>query len=113
METQVYSPSMPAISYTVIATFLDEATCAEYAAWLQDGHIDQVLSHGGDSATLVRMDRATSNDPIRLEVRYIFPTRGVFDRYVEHHAPALRADGLKRFPQERGVSFARTVGEVV
>lgn len=104
---------MAAIAYTVIATFPDEATRAEYAAWLQDGHIDQVLSHGGHSASLVRLDRAAPDDPIRLEVRYIFPTREVFERYVEHHAPALRADGLKRFPPERGVSFTRTIGQII
>lgn len=104
---------MPAIAYTVVASFPDESLCAEYAAWLQDGHIDQVLSKGGHSATLVRLDRASPGDPARLEVRYLFPTREVFDRYVEHHAPALRADGLRRFPPERGVLFVRTIGEVI
>lgn len=104
---------MARIAYTVIATFPDQRTMDEYIAWLEDGHIDQVLERGGHSAMIVRLDRAQAKDPIRCEVRYLFSTRENFDRYVEHHAPALRADGLKRFPPDRGIRFERTVGEVV
>jgi hypothetical protein len=45
--------------------------------------------------------------------QYIFTTRELFDRYVSTFAPALRADGLKRFPPERGITFERLVGEIV
>lgn len=104
---------MPAIAYTVVATFPDQATMDEYVRWLEDGHIDQVIAGGAHSAMIVRLDRTATADPHRVEVRYIFSTRTALDRYVEHHAPALRAQGLEKFPPSRGISFARTVGEVV
>jgi hypothetical protein len=31
---------------------------------------------------------------------------------VRHHAPALRADGLKHFPPESGVTTERQVAEI-
>jgi len=104
---------MTRVAYTVIATFPDQRTLDEYIAWLEDGHIDQVIEHGAHSAMIVRLDRGQPTDPIRCEVRYLFSTRENFDKYVELHAPALRADGLKKFPPERGIKFERTIGEIV
>lgn len=100
------------IAYTVTATFPDEATRDEYIAWLEDGHIDQVIRNGAHSAMIVVLDHAVG-DPIVVEVRYIFPTREVFDRYIAEFAPALRADGLKRFPPERGIEFHRNTGSIL
>jgi hypothetical protein len=45
-------------------------------------------------------------------VRYHFPSREAFAAYERDHAPRLRADGLRRFPPERGVSYRRSVGVV-
>ena len=101
------------IAYTVIATFPDEATRDEYIAWLEDGHVDQVIKGGAHSAAIVKLDRPTPADPIQAEVRYIFATRSLLDQYIQNHAPALRADGLKRFPPERGITFRRTTGEIL
>jgi hypothetical protein len=100
---------MPAIAYAVTATFTDRTTADEYVSWLNDGHLNQVIEHGAQSAMIVRItDPAT---PIQVESRYIFPTRQAFDRYVAEFAPKLRADGLHRFPPSR-VSFERRTGEV-
>jgi hypothetical protein len=104
---------MKRIAYTVTATLPDEATAREYIAWLEGGHIDQVIEGGAHSAIIVRMDHDNAGDLPRIEVRYIFSTREVFDRYVREHAPRLRADGLKRFGPERRINFARSVGEIV
>jgi hypothetical protein len=102
---------MSAIAYTVIATFPDRQTADEYIAWLEDGHVDQVIEHGAHTAMIVRVsDPAT---PIQVECRYIFSTRQAFDRYVSEYAPALRAEGLERFPPQRQVRFERRVGEVI
>lgn len=101
------------IAYTVIATFPDRATRDEYIAWLEDGHVDQVIKGGAHSASIVKLDQTSATDPVRAEVRYFFSTRALYERYIEHHAPALRADGLRRFGPERGISFQRTVGEIV
>ncbi len=101
------------IAYTVIATLPDERTREEYLTWLEDGHVDAVIAAGAHSAAIIRLDRGTPRDPIVVEVRYIFSTREVLDKYLKDSAPALRAEGLKRFPPERGVSFRRTVGEIL
>lgn len=104
-------PTMGAIAYSVIASLPDEATAREYLAWLEDGHVDQVVQHGAHAAMIVRVLEPAS--PLQVETRYIFANRQAFDRYVADVAPALRADGLKRFPPERGVRFERRLGEIV
>ncbi len=93
----------------VQATLPDEATAREYVAWLEDGHVDQVVGHGAHSAMIVRLE----GDPPRVETHYVFGTREMYEQYVSKHAAALRADGLKRFPPERGVKFERRLGEIV
>ena len=103
--------SMSAICYMVIATLPDAATAAEYVAWLEDGHVDRVIDGGAHSAMIVRLDREAESPP-RVMVQYIFPTRERFERYVSEFAPALRADGLKRFGPERGVRMERLIGDV-
>lgn len=97
------------ILYTVTATLPDEATAGEYITWLEDGHVDQVVTAGAHSGMIVRLE----GQPIRVRTQYVFSTRETFDRYVERDAPALRADGLKRFPPERAITFARDIGEIL
>ncbi len=102
---------MTRICYMVVATLPDENTEAEYVSWLEDGHVDAVISHGAHSAMIVKLEPKEGRP--RVMTQYIFTTRPGFDRYVAEHAPALRADGLRRFPLERGIVFERTVGEIV
>ncbi len=104
---------MSAIAYTVSATLPDDDTAARYIAWLEDGHIDAVIKGGAHSAMIVRMERESPTDPPRVETRYIFATRAAFETYVQHHAPALRAEGLKLFGPASGVRFARSIGQVL
>lgn len=47
-----------------------------------------------------------------VETQYVFPSRKAFDDYVRDHAPALRADGLKHFPPESGLTYSRQVAEI-
>ena len=102
---------MTRICYMVVATLPDAATKDEYISWLEDGHVDAVVNHGAHSAMIVKLEPAAGKP--RVMTQYIFPTRAIFDRYIADFAPALRADGLKRFPPERGIAFERTIGEIV
>lgn len=102
---------MGAIAYSVVATLPDQQTADEYVAWLEDGHVDKVVEGGAHSAMIVRMVEPES--PTQVEVRYIFANRQAFDRYVSLAAPGLRAEGLRKFPPERGVRFDRRLGEVI
>jgi hypothetical protein len=96
----------------VIATLPTQAVADEYVAWLEDGHVDQVINHGAHAAMIVRLEDGGEGPSRRVMTHYVFSTREIFDRYVQHHAPALRADGLKRFSPERGVKMERLVGEI-
>jgi len=97
------------ILYMVTATLPDAETAREYIAWLEDGHVDQVIEGGAHSGMIVRLE----GEPVRVETHYVFATRARFDEYVAKHAPALREDGLKRFPPERSIQFERRIGEIL
>ena len=101
---------MPQIAYTVTATFEDEQTCDDFVRWLRAGHISDVVRGGAASGSVIVITEPAS--PLSVECRYLFPSREAYDRYVVEHAPALRAEGLARFPSQRGVAFHRSVGEV-
>lgn len=107
------------LCYAVIATLPNSQLADEYVAWLEDGHVDAVVKGGAHSAMIVRLHAAHPTPGVaapverRVMTQYIFTTREVFDQYVTRHAPALRADGLKRFGPERGVSFERLLGDIV
>ncbi|HVZ93665.1 MAG TPA: DUF4286 family protein [Phycisphaerales bacterium] len=106
---------MSAVAYTVTAILPEETIAERYIAWLEDGHVDAVIAGGAHSATIVRLDREPSDPPgvERVEVRYIFPTRAVFEKYVEVYAPALRSEGIKLFGPDSGVRFERRTGTIV
>jgi hypothetical protein len=100
---------MAAIAYTVAVTFPDPALAAEWLRWLTEGHIAEVLAGGACDAEIVQLD---GPEPA-FEVRYHFPSRAAFARYEKEHAPRLRAEGLRRFPVEKGVVYRRSVGQVI
>jgi hypothetical protein len=96
------------VAYTVAVTFTDAAMAEEWLTWLRGGHIADVLAGGATAAEFVELD-----GPGRaFEVRYRFPSREAFAAYERDHAPRLRAEGLQRFPPERGVTYRRTAGVV-
>lgn len=109
---------MPSILYTVRATCPSVPVRGRYLAWLSPNHIMEVMKGGATGARIILPDRI--NDPARpelveraiVEVQYVFPSRKAFDTYVRDHAPALRADGLKKFPPESGITFERQVAEI-
>jgi hypothetical protein len=47
------------------------------------------------------------------EAHYLFRDRASFRRYETESAPALRAEGMARFPPDRGVTYVRSTGDVV
>lgn len=104
-------------AYTVCATLPDAAVRDEFVAWLTTGgHIADVIAAGALDGQVVLMDdgsSSSSSSSFRVEARYHFASRAAFDAYIAEHAPRLRADGLARFPPERGVSFARSTGTVL
>lgn len=101
---------MPEIAYSVTARCPDEPTVRAFLDWLANGHAQAVLRGGASRAVIVRS--ADPEDPCRVEVRYTFPSESAFERYLDRHAPALRAEGLERFGPGSGVEFSRTLGRI-
>ena len=99
-------------AYTVIGDFEDAAVAEEWVAWLQDGHIADVLAGGAMEAVLVRLAPSAAA-PLRFEVRYRFANAAAFAKYEQERAPKLRAEGLAKFPASRGVRMSRTTGEIL
>jgi hypothetical protein len=99
---------MARVAYTVTATFENPAVAEEWVGWLVAGHIAEVMARGAVTAEILEMD----GRPRCVEVRYIFPSRAVFDHYDKEHAPRLRAEGIRRFPAERGIGYRRSIGVV-
>jgi len=101
------------ICYQVTATLPDETTAASYIRWLQGGHVQAVIEGGADRGMVVRLDQEQPGDAPRVRAEYEFPSRQAYDRYVETAAPALREDGIRRFGSVPGVSFSRSLGEIL
>jgi hypothetical protein len=100
---------MQSVAYTVGVTFVDGQMANAWLDWLAGGHVAEVLAGGAVRADLLALD----GDGLEFEVRYQFPSREAFQAYERLHAPRLRAEGLALFPPDRGVSYRRTVGDVL
>ncbi|MEM9293271.1 MAG: DUF4286 family protein [Acidobacteriota bacterium] len=96
------------VAYTVAITFKDSAVAERFMAWLQDGHLQDVVDAGALDARAVILD----GEPLRLEARYTFASRSAFEAYERDHAPRLREEGLTLFPLDLGLSYQRSVGEI-
>jgi hypothetical protein len=103
---------MPAILYTVRATCRDVQQRGRFLSWLSPNHIMEVMKGGAIGARIVLPDRASDAAPAICETHYAFPSRKAFDDYIRLHSPALRADALKHFPSESGVTYERQVAEI-
>ena len=97
------------IAYTVSCQFTDPEVATRWLAWLENGHLADVVAAGAESAYGVRLD----GDPVRCEARYTFATREAFEAYERDHAPRLRAEGLELFPLDLGLEYSRSIGEIV
>ena len=96
-------------AYAVRCSFDHAAVADEWVDWLRDEHLADVCAAGALEAEVI----AVEGEGIVREVRYHFTSRQAFDRYEREHAPRLRAEGLKRFPLERGLRYERSSGEVL
>lgn len=99
---------LPAVAYTVGVTFHDPGLVEDWLRWLREGHIAEVLAGGATDAEILEVEGPEPS----FEVRYHFPSQLTFAAYEREHAPRLRAEGLQRFPTEKGVTYRRSVALV-
>ena len=97
------------IAYSVTCTFQNESLAREWIEWIETEHLGEVIAAGAIDAEVVILD----GNPMRCEARYHFASREQFNIYEREHAPRLRNEGLKKFPLTRGMSYVRSMGEVV
>ncbi len=98
-----------AFLYAVRTRFTNHAVRAEFIEWLEHGHLAAVVDAGALSAELVEHEPSADDPdaPADVESRYRFASREAYERYAAGPALPLRADGLARFPAERGVAMTR------
>ncbi len=103
---------MPSILYTVRTTCPNSQIRGRYLAWLSPNHVVELMKCGATAVRIVLPDRTSDTAPAVVETQYTFPSRKTFDDYIRDHAPALRADGLKHFPPDSGITYERQVAEI-
>jgi len=103
---------MPALLYTVRVTCPSLPVRGRFLAWLAPNHLLQVKAGGATTARVVLPDRADESAPALVETHYTFRSRKALDTYLRDHAPALRADALKHFPPDSGITFERQIAEI-
>lgn len=98
---------MAAIFYEVIATARDDTTASEWLDWTRSSHLADVVSAGAKCGRVVRLD-----EPARtFAAQYEFESREAFERYLQEHAPRLRAEGIERFGDR--VTYSRRAGVII
>jgi hypothetical protein len=101
--------------YSVRSRFTSAATRAEFIAWLAGGHLADVVKAGALDAELVEFE-PEGDAPADVESRYHFASREAYETYAAGPAVTLRAEGIAKFPPERGITmtrgFARSVVRV-
>ncbi len=75
---------------------------ARYELYMRERHIPDVLATG-----LFVGARLARGDGGAFRVRYEFADRATYEKYIERHAPRLRADFAAHFPD--GVTLSREV----
>ncbi len=91
------------IAYEVTVE-VDDGLIERYTEFMRTRHIPQVLATG--CFTLAEFDRATET---RFRQRYLADNLADLERYLERHAPALREDYARHFPE--GTQLTREIWE--
>lgn len=78
--------------------FVQREIEAQFRAWL-DAHVREILALPGFIGARVfeRLEPAPGADEFVLCTQYQLPDQAALTRYLSEHAPAMRADGLRRF----------------
>lgn len=95
--------------YAVRSRFTNREVRAEFIAWLAGGHLADVVKAGALDAELVEFepDPSQPDAPGDVESRYHFASREAYEAYASGPAVALRAEGMAKFPPDRGIVMTR------
>lgn len=93
------------ILYEVTAK-VDASMLDAFERYMVDHHVPDLLATGCFTGARVCRDAES-----RLRMSYEAPDQASLHRYLEHHAPGLRADVIARFPT--GVTLSRDQWSVI
>lgn len=96
-------------SYTVRCRFTNPTIASRWLQWLKAEHIQAVLDAGAISADVFEM----TDGQLEYEIRYEFESQDAFEKYNSEKAPALREEGLQKFPLNLGLDYTRSTGKRV
>src|SRR5437016_4532869 len=94
--------------YEVTAEFQDGELAADWAAWMLQTHIADVITAGAKNGRLLRSEES----PRTYIVQYEFSSRETLDHYLEEQSPRLRAQAAVRFDPAR-IKYSRRTFQVV
>ena len=95
-----------------VTSNVDEAVADAWLFFMRTVHVPEVLATGCFArCQICQLLEEIENEGRTYAVQYYAPDADTLERYQRDHAPALRADLERRFPQQF-VSF-RTVLEVI
>lgn len=100
---------MSRVIYAVTGACRDEKVVGEFRAWLEGGHVLEVVERGGAATAWIA---EVEDEPHTLEILYVFRSREDLAAYERDHAPALREEGLRLFGDGR-ISFSRRIAHIV
>ena len=71
---------------------------AEYYHWLID-HVKEMLKFPGFKTVEIAKEKLLqdNNNQSKLTVRYTLNSEDDLDNYLNHHAPRIREEGIKKF----------------
>ena len=96
-------------SYTVSCRFTNPSVASRWLQWLKTEHIQDVIDAGAQSAEVFEM----MDGELEYQIRYQFASQEAFEKYDSEKAPALREEGLEKFPLSLGLEYHRTTGKRV
>jgi hypothetical protein len=99
---------MTTVFYEVTATIQDRTILEDWVRWMGDEHLAEVVAAGASRGRLIRLDGPTAT----FVCQYEFASRGALDRYLNDHAPRLRAEGAAVFDSDQ-VSYLRRTGDIL
>ena len=79
---------------------VNSAVSDAYSQWLRL-HIEEILGLDGFvDAKWYKVENEPQEEKVNFCVHYGLQDREALDAYFENHAPRLREDGLRRFPNQ-------------
>jgi len=91
---------------------VDRSIAEAWLKWLNEEHIPEVVATGCFTHAVVLQLLETDNtDGPTYAIQYHAPSKGLYNNYIENHAPLMRQKGIDKWG-DRFVAF-RSVLQVV